>query len=204
MTDLTGHILAPARQAVKAGAAAITVAAVMTGCAPKDEKEGSRGDASAAEEVYHADNDIAMTLRSLADALRVGEPLDSTEYNFEGVLTDGQGAPLYTDMTGSPGAWEVEVTGERRARIRNLYLGDLLPDDLRSYVLESLDLHETDILTDYDLDEENNWKMTVYDLGGGTLRFETRSGEAANGLEGPLVNIVIESELNPPEARDGK
>lgn len=194
MTDLTGHILAPARYTAKAGVAVITAAAIVAGCSPKDDKEGATRESAPVQEVYHADNDIAMTLRSLADALRVGEPLDSADYNFEGVLTDGQGAPLYTDVTGSPGAWEVEITGDRRARIRNLYLGDLLPDDLRSYVMESLNLHDTDILTDYDLDEENAWKMTVYDLGGGTLRFETRSGEAANGLEGPLVNIVIEAD----------
>ena len=195
MTDLTGHILTPARHAVKAGAAVITAAAVMTGCTFKDkeDRESLRHDREE-EEVYHANNDIAMTLRSLADALRVGEPLDSTEYNFEGVLTDGQGAPLYTDMTGSPGAWEVEVTGDRRARIRNLYLGDLLPDDLRTYVMESLNLTEANILSHYDLDEEQAWKMTVYDFGGGSIRFETRSGEAANGLEGPLVNIIIESD----------
>lgn len=194
MTDLTGHIPAPARNTAKGAVAVITVAAIMAGCTPKDDKERATHESTPIQEVYHADNDIAMTLRSLADALRVGEPLDSTDYNYEGVLTDGQGAPLYTDVTGSPGAWEVEITGDRRARIRNLYLGDLLPDDLRSYVMESLNLHDTDILTDYDLDEEHAWKMTVYDLGGGTLRFETRSGEAANGLEGPLVNIVIEAD----------
>ncbi|MDE7159400.1 MAG: hypothetical protein K2O24_00945 [Muribaculaceae bacterium] len=194
MTQLTGHIPSPARHTFRTGAAVIATAAMMGGCSFKERDEAATQQTHSAEEVYHANNDIAMTLRSLADALRVGEPLDSAEYNYEGVLTDGQGAPLYTDMTGSPGAWEVEVTDDRRARIRNLYLGDLLPDDLRTYVMESLDLSEADILTDYDLDEENAWRMTVYDLGGGTLRFETRSGEAANGLEGPLVNIIIESD----------
>ena len=42
----------------------------------------------------HADNDIAMTLRSIIDAVKVGEPLDSAQYNFTGTLTDGSGRPL--------------------------------------------------------------------------------------------------------------
>lgn len=59
---------------------------------------------------YHADNDIAMTLRSIIDAVNVGQKLDSAEYNFRGTLTDGTGRPLYTDIQGTPGAWEVKVT----------------------------------------------------------------------------------------------
>ncbi len=68
---------------------------------------------SEATEYFHADNDIAMTVRSLADAIKVGEPLDSTEYDFNGVLTDGQGAPLYTDVQGSPGTWIVDVLDKK-------------------------------------------------------------------------------------------
>lgn len=60
-------------------------------------------------EDFHADNDIAMTVRSLADAIRVGEPLDTADYNFEGILTDGTGRPLYTNIQGLPGGWDIDV-----------------------------------------------------------------------------------------------
>ena len=172
-------------------AAVLTVAAVMAGCTSQTEKESSKAELPVEEE-YHADNDIAMTIRSLADAIRVGEALDSTDYNFEGVLTDGQGAPLYTDVNGSPGEWQVKVLGRGAAKIRNLYLGDILPDDLRNYVAESMHLNDTDITESYEQDpEEGGETLTVYDFDGGTLRFESRPALAPNGLEGLLVNIVI-------------
>ena len=59
---------------------------------------------SASQQDFHADNDIAMTLGSIADAIRVGEPLDSATYSYTGVLTDGVGRPLYTDVDGTPAA----------------------------------------------------------------------------------------------------
>lgn len=178
------------RPIAKTGAAVITAAAVMAGCATKGEDERSAAE-PAVEETFHADNDIAMTVRSIADAIRVGEKLDSSDYNFEGILTDGQGAPLYTDITGSPGEWEITVTGDKRARIRNLYLGDLLPEDLRRYVAQALDLDEEDVVESYEFDNDDESELTVYDLGSGTLRFETRSSTAPNGLEGPLVSIIL-------------
>ena len=160
---------------------------------------------------FHADNDIAMTIRSIVDAIKVGEPLDSTLYDFEGILTDGQGTPLYTDIQGSPGLWEIDVIDNRNVILRNLYLGDLLPSDLQSYLLQSLKLGHmqpytlTDTLcsfTDhnnpllYELkksgtQEKEEEEMTIYDFGGGYLCFEVKSGMAPNGLEGPLLNIVM-------------
>lgn len=146
---------------------------------------------------YHADNDIAMTVRSLADAIRVGEPLDSTEYDFEGVLTDGQGAPLYTDVQGGPGIWVIDVLDQKNVTIKNLYLGDLLPGDLESYLLQSLRLTDENRMTftahDAVNDEETN--ISVYDFNGGYLRFEIRSGIAPNGLEGPLLTIIMSADL---------
>ena len=43
-----------------------------------DNKVETQQPISVAED-FHADNDIAMTVRSIADAIRVGEPLDSTD-----------------------------------------------------------------------------------------------------------------------------
>lgn len=145
---------------------------------------------------FHADNDIAMTIRSLADAIKVGEPLDSSLYDFEGVLTDGQGTPLYTDIQGSPGLWEIRVLNKKKVRIRNLYLGDLLPEDLETYLLQSLSITEAQpyvaVATDSSETDEN--EETVYDFGGGYLSFEIKSGMAPNGLEGPMLNIFMSTD----------
>lgn len=145
---------------------------------------------------FHADNDIAMTVRSLADAIRVGEPLDSTEYDFEGILTDGQGTPLYTDVQGSPGIWVVDVLDGKNATIRNLYLGDLLPADLEAYLLQSLLLTENDkiLFTAHDAVNDEETDISVYDFNGGYLRFEIRAGFASNGLEGPLLTIIMSAD----------
>lgn len=147
-------------------------------------------------EDFHADNDIAMTVRSLADAIRVGEPLDSTEYDFEGVLTDGQGTPLYTDVQGAPGIWVVDVLDRKNVTLRNLYLGDLLPDDLEAYLLQALNLTEDRrlLFTAHEAVDEEETSIVVYDFDGGYLRFETRAGIAPNGLEGPLLTIIMSSD----------
>lgn len=144
---------------------------------------------------FHADNDIAMTVRSLADALRVGEPLDSAEYDFEGVLTDGQGSPLYTDVQGAPGQWVIDVLNKKKVMIRNLYLGDLLPLDLRDYVLESLDANRGNELefTAHEAVDEDDTDISVFECNGVYVRFEVRAGMAANGIEGPQMSIIMTS-----------
>lgn len=139
---------------------------------------------------FHADYDIAMTLRSVADALRVGEPLDSTEYDFEGILTDGQGHPLYTDIQGAPGEWQIDVTTPTSVVIRNIYLGDLLPKDLEAYIAGMLDLSQKDVVSTSEFDDDAETELTVYSFDGGYLRFETRAAIAPNGLEGPLMSII--------------
>lgn len=163
-----------------------------------------------AAEYYHADNDIAMTVRSIADAIKVGEPLDSTEYDFKGVLTDGQGSPLYTDVQGAPGLWVVDVLDKQNASIKNIYLGDLLPGDLQSYILQSLHLTEEQKIdfSVHDALDDDETEISIYDFGSGYLRFETRAGIAPNGLEGPLLTIIMCAQLPPtiimvPDSVDG-
>lgn len=171
----------------------ISVAIILNpaGCRPTSSTAESAADsASIYTEEYHADNDIAMTLRSITDALRVGEPLDTLDYNFEGVLTDGEGHPLYTDIQGSPGTWEVDVISPTTAVIRNIYLGDLLPDDLESYIAGSLNLSAENIIETAEYDDDDETQLVVYDTGGGYLRIETRGAVAPNGLEGPLMSII--------------
>lgn len=151
---------------------------------------------------FHADNDIAMTVRSLADALRVGEPLDSAQYDFEGILTDGQGTPLYTDVQGAPGEWQVDVLDINNAIIRNIYLGDLLPGDLQSYILENLELRTVEEMDYNGIEalEDDETDVSVFDCDGVFLRFEVRAGTAPNGLEGPQLRIIMSSE--PPSAAE--
>ncbi len=131
-----------------------------------------------------------MTVRSITDALRVGEPLDTLDYNFEGILTDGEGHPLYTDIQGTPGSWDVDVISPTTAVIRNVYLGDLLPDDLESYLASSLNLSPENIIETEEFDDDEETQLVVYDIDGVYLRIETRAAVAPNGLEGPLMSII--------------
>lgn len=157
--------------------------------------EGSNFVSKHDTEDFHADNDIAMTIRSLADAIKVGEPLDSSLYDFEGVLTDGQGTPIYTDVQGAPGVWKINVVDNKNVIIRNLYLGDLLPGDLQTYLLQSLRISDTHpVAISYSANEHSflgEPERLVYDFGGGYLCFEIRVGIAPNGLEGPLLSIIM-------------
>jgi hypothetical protein len=149
------------------------------------------GDTAATDEDTYVPNDIAMTIRSLADAINIGEPLDSASYDFEGVMTDGRGAPLYTNMRGAPGEWSVIVTDEKSAVVRNLDLGDLLPDDLREYVTDTMGLGEENVVEAGTLESDEETEVVTYDIGEGLMRFETRPEVASNGLEGVWLSIVI-------------
>lgn len=152
-------------------------------------KEEKRDTVCRETPAYHADNDIAMTVRSLADAIRIGEPLDSAGYNFEGVLTDGQGHPLYTDVRGVPGVWQVDVTSESSAVIRNIWLGDLLPEDLENYIVESLGISDMDRI-DVEDNPVDDATRSVYDFGGGFICIETRTAETETGQNAVLMNIM--------------
>ncbi len=139
----------------------------------------------------HADNDIAMTIRSIMDALNVDQPLDSAEYNFQGILTDGSGRPLYTDIQGAPGQWSVEVLSSTRARIKNLYLGDLVPEELTQYLQTSLSIPDSLMLTEEFPARHPDTEISVYDFGSGQLVFETMTAKTESGHSGPLVNILL-------------
>lgn len=168
---------------------------VVSACR-NEKKENNPENESDFPVYFHADNDIAMTIRSLVDALRVGEPIDSVDYDFTGILTDGQGAPLYTDLQGSPGVWIVDVLDTNNVSIKNVELGDLLPGHLTNYILESLDLPEECEIA-FQADDAVNGddtEISIFDFGGGYLRFETRHGEAPNGLQGPYITIILSSE----------
>ena len=167
-------------------AALIVFVVVVASCGRKDAIRES-GKERASEQAFHADADIAMTVRSLADALKVGEPLDS----YEGILTDGQGRPIYTDVQGNPGEWSVDVLTDSSAVIRNVHLGDLLPDDLEEYVVANLGLGKADIVESTEYDDDDETELDVYDFGGGLIRFEKRKAHAPNGTDAVFVSIVL-------------
>lgn len=141
------------------------------------------------EDEYLVDNDIAMTVKSIADAISVGEELDTAEYNFEGILTDGEGTPLYTDAFGYPGEWAVDVIGPNAVRIRNIHLGNLTTENLAGYITESLELINENNTNN--ADSIDNSDVLVYDFDGGTIRFKTYDAVTYSGEEGPIVSILV-------------
>lgn len=143
------------------------------------------------ETPFHADNDIAMTVRSLVDAIRVGETLRAEDYDFRGILTDGQGTPLYTDVEGNPGEWAVVVSGDSEAVISNEYLGDLMAADLRNYILSSLNMNDVDLISAYENPENEGEIIYYYDTGEVDLKFSTMPASAPSGLEGIIMCISI-------------
>ena len=152
---------------------------------------GGNDSVSPEESQFHADYDIAMTVCSLVDAVRVGERLDSVEYNFNGILTDGQGTPLYTDIEGNPGEWKVRVINEYEASISNLYLGDLMTGDLRNYILNALHLNSADLVTAYRNPVEDDEYIWMYDLGDANVSFSERSVKTDTEVEGLIMTISI-------------
>lgn len=175
------------------------VALLMTACGHAGSRESSGvADTAVSAEDFHADNDIAMTVRSIADAIRVGEPLDTADYNFNGVLTDGVGRPLYTNIQGTPGAWDVDVLSKTSAVVRNVDIGDLLPEDLEGYVTSSLGLTPENLIDSLEYHGAEGAETAVYDFDGGYLRIDVRNTSAANGLEGALVSITASRDLPSP------
>lgn len=167
---------------------------LLTGCGQKRTATPDTVDTLPAqpkvEEVFHANNDIAMTVRSLVDAIRQSEPLDTATYNFEGVLTDGSGAALYINAVGDPGRWRVRV-GDAMAVIENLELGKFDPDAVRAYVCDELGLSDDDILKRGVVKGPGGVDQTNYGFEGGEVHFETERALTSDGKEGPLLTIKI-------------
>ena len=150
-------------------------------------------------EEYHADNDIVMTLRSVMDSFAGGDTISSGDYGFTGVLTDGEGRPLYTDTSGGPGEWDVIVSGPSELKISNLHLGDLMPAQLERYLIDNLGLTET--ATSTLTKGQGRLRTDPRLLEGGEIRnytdsvcvleYYVRPAYTATGKEGPLVTITL-------------
>lgn len=176
------------------------VAALLVSCGGGKGGDASDSDSCAApvQEEFHADNDIAMTVRSIVDAIRVGEKLDTADYSFNGILTDGIGRPLYSTIQGHPGPWDVDVLSTTSAVVRNEEIGDLLPEDLESYICGTLEFTDGNLIDSLEYHGAEGAETSVYGFEGGYLRFDVRNSQAANGLEGPLVRITVSRDLPSP------
>lgn len=170
----------------------------LSGCIGSSSTGSSDSAEAVADNEPHADNDIAMTIRSIMDAMDVDQPLDTAEYNYRGILTDGSGRPLYTDIQGAPGQWSVEVLSPTRALIKNLYLGDLVPEELTQYLLASLEIPDSTMLTEESPARLPGSEIAVYDFGPGELIVETVNARTESGHHGPLVNILLLKKIKAP------
>ncbi len=177
-------------------------------CSPSDGRDGSSqgGDTQAADDIpypadsptvpepYQADYDIAMTVRSMAKAINEKEPLDSTDYNFSGVLTDGEGAPLFTDFNGFPGQWEVDVISPSQVSIRNVSPGDLFPGALMEYLSQMFnesapgEKQELQMVDAYDRGDE---RVECYQYGHTSMNVVTRPQTTPTGEVGPMLEITL-------------
>lgn len=153
------------------------------------------------ESVYHASNDIAMRVRSVASALNEGEAIDSVDYNFSGVLTDGMGAPLYTDFEGFPGQWEVDVISSKEVKIRNIGIGDLAPASLMEYVAGTInassDTGEAPEMTIVESYDSGDAQIAVYQYGHTSVQVETRPEMLPTGEVGPQLEITLRYDTVP-------
>ncbi len=140
---------------------------------------------------FHADNDIAMTVCSIVDAVRVGERLDTADYNFDGILTDGQGTPLYTDLQGNPGEWKVRVVSDDEASISNVHLGDLMTEDLRNYIIVTLNLNSAVLVTAYTKPANEEELIWLYDIGDVNVAFSETLVKTPTDLEGIIMAISV-------------
>lgn len=179
-----------------AGSSSLLIAASLAACSKSQESGTSDSmipsdSPAGVSESYHADHDIAMTVRSIVDAIQVGENLLSDDYDYKGVLTDGIGAPLYTDIAGQPGIWIIAVNSPGSVNMRNLNPGDLLAGDLRDYIASNLSLDDSRIVELLD-DEEDN-EIVTYDFGAGYLRFITHDTITPGGYESTMLNIQVSS-----------
>lgn len=147
--------------------------------------------AAVAEEQYAADNDIGMTVRSVANTINIGEKLDSTDYNFEGVLTDGVGMPLFTDFTGMPGQWEIEVVDSATLRIRNVDAGDLQPFRLMEYITANLSEQAQELELTGESDQ-GRAHIVNYRYGRTCISMETRPMAIENSADvAPVMEITL-------------
>ncbi|MBD5201350.1 MAG: hypothetical protein HDS74_00455 [Bacteroidales bacterium] len=193
----------PTRRAIRlCSPSVLTLLMILASCSGKTTKPEADTDTDTIpviEDIFHANNDIAMTVRSIMDAISQGEPLDTAVYNFEGVLTDGSGAALYINEAGSPGLWKVKVDSTN-AQIENIELGKFSPDNVRQYICGEVKLTEDSILRKGVVKGEGALEMTNYTFPGGEVHFESAKARTADGKEGPVLSILILKNLTEQKA----
>lgn len=163
----------------------------VTSCGAGDKGKEEKGDDATVSDEFHADNDIAMIVRSVADAISYREPLDPLNYNIDGVLTDGQGRPIYTNLHGVPGKWDIDAVTDSSLTIRNVELGDLVPDDLEQYIVSSFAEGTTQLVDSLTESVAEGHATHVYDCMGGRLRFEVHQVKTPSDATAAMMIISI-------------
>lgn len=133
--------------------------------------------------------DIAMMSKSIVDALNVGERLDSATYDFRGILTDGQGNPLYIDSEGNPGVWSVHVDSPGSVVMRNVEKGELPAEDLRVYVAQAVGLTDADVIDAGIAEGTKGVQAVVYQTY--NLRLELTLSNMTDKSTRPYSNMTI-------------
>lgn len=158
---------------------------------------GSSGQADSAassqsqeEEQFHASNDILNHLSSIIDTFRVGDEISAADYDWTGILTDGEGKPLYTDHDMNPGEWEIKVLDPDRVCLRSLHKGDLAMNDLTAYLVEGLGLSPENQMPQ-ESDASDGVIFEAYSFGPGIISFEIHPEKSPLGEEGPFYAVNI-------------
>lgn len=172
------------------GISALMLSLLLMSC---NNSSQNKQDTAPTDDSQPAANDVAMTVRSIVDALNVGEELDSATYNFSGILTDGRGVPLYTNIDGYPGEWEVVVNSSNSASIRNTELGDLYGEDLKEYLLKELNLKPDNLLY---ADNINDTTLSVYDVGKGIMQIEMYFQQTVNDMTSTGMTIILNTDIS--------
>ena len=167
------------------------------GSSDSDSTEGVGTDSvisTAEPEPFIANNDIGMTVKSVANTINIGERLDSTDFNFEGVLTDGIGMPLFTDLQGMPGQWEIEVVDSTELRIRNTNAGNLRPHELLEYLSTTLGDGGTEMQPVEEMDRGDT-HIQIYRYGRTELSVQTRPQQIGEtGEVAPIMEITLRAD----------
>lgn len=175
--------------------ASIILIVIMCASCGREKSETSDSAAIIPTDEFHADNDIAMIVRSMADAIKVHEKLDSTLYDFKGILTDGSGKPLYTDINGIPGEWCVDVICPDSAVIYPVKDGDLLAEDLKAYILYSLGIDRSTLIMQHDADKAHPYHSQSFLNDSTVIRFDIRDKSTVDAVSClPSMAITVFSE----------
>ena len=85
----------------------------------------------------------------------------------------------------------MRVINDDEARISNLHLGDLMTEDLRNYIISSLNLNNADLVTAYVNPADDQEFIWLYDIGDVNVSFSETLIKTPSNLEGIIISIAV-------------